>query len=215
MKIAVLRKGHTGLIFIGAAAQWRTLRGKISMVEEEILKKRISIFEKARSVFSFLNKFGFQLSDERPPESIFSRAGWELQYKSDLVTVRIEYYDMELVIVLVKGDIQATYMQIDREIFDNVSGFKGCMFPESKLVDAIDKISSDIQANYKKILSGSTEDWVLIKDIVSDNQRKQAEKYDTWLIEAQNPFAKEKAHLAFRQKDYNRVVELLPRSCME
>ena len=24
-KIAVLRKGHTGLIFIGTAAQWRTL----------------------------------------------------------------------------------------------------------------------------------------------------------------------------------------------
>lgn len=121
---------------------------------------------RAEAAFAFLRDLGFLLGDEWVTGGESYRDGWRLGYASENVTVTVEYLDQQLEVLFMRGNVEADYLMIDRELFGGRSGFAGDQFPPDKVGAAIDAISADIRDNYGPILAGDDEVWSRIERIV-------------------------------------------------
>jgi|GEM_PF-1563034 hypothetical protein len=176
---------------------------------DEYMKLRRRTLDIAALRFAFLTDYGLELTKSELGESISFKDGWEIIFSSKLISVKIAYYDMELIITITKGKIDAPYLLLDFYFYDNQSGFQGVMFPLDKLENAINRISEDIRINYCDILSVEKSIWDRIELIVKDQKQKMKREGKRITLEYSNPLAREKADEAFRNKDYDLVVKLL------
>jgi len=112
-----------------------------------------------KSDSAFLETMGFRLRKEQWPTGDSFKDGFQLTYTGSLVSVVVEYYDMELVIWFQKEREGVPYLFLDQELAANRSGFAGCMFPRNKLAAAVDRMAEDIRLNYEPILRGEKDVW--------------------------------------------------------
>jgi hypothetical protein len=170
-------------------------------------QKMLEACGNARRTFDWLTSLGYQLIEADVSDGDNARYdGWHLSYVFNDLAIRIAYYqDLELIVAIKKGTLETNYLFLDYQLFDNVSGLHGPMFPPDKLSDVTTKISHDLALRYKDILLGKEEWWFRIKRLSEENekqlaqaQRKNAHRFD-----------RSKAAEAFRVKDYAKVVKLL------
>ena len=119
----------------------------------------LHICHAAKDRFAFLETMGLRLTKEQWPTGDSFKDGFHLTYTGSVVSVEIEYYDMELAIWFLKERERVPYLFIDQELASNRSGFAGCMFPRNKLAEAVFKMAEDIRLNYGHILSGDKDVW--------------------------------------------------------
>jgi hypothetical protein len=134
---------------------WGGGRGSSDMV----LKDLIELTLKAKSSFTFLLSSGFSLTSEELPTTDSFKDGFRLVYTSNKITVEIRYYDMEYDVIFTKGNLNISYLNIDKLLFDNKSGLHGNMFPREKLNGVISSTAADIEQNYQSILKGDESIW--------------------------------------------------------
>jgi len=129
---------------------------------DNYLEMRREAYKLTEESFAFLLKLGYQLVEKVIGESPSYKDGFQLVYSSVSIVVMIEYYDMELIITFKRNNNRATYLLLDQKLFNNISGYYGCMFPVDKLKPAIIQISNDIRDNYSTILMGDNDVWLKI-----------------------------------------------------
>ncbi len=122
----------------------------------------LHICHAAKDRFAFLETMGLRLTKEQWPNGDSFKDGFQLTYTASVVSVAIEYYDVELVIWFLKERERVPYLFIDQELASNRSGFAGCMFPRNKLAEAVFKMAEDIRLNYGHILNGDKDVWTNI-----------------------------------------------------
>lgn len=120
----------------------------------------------AKAAFAFLEGLGFLIGDDWVTGGESYRDGWRLGYASETVTVTVEYLDQQLEVLFMRGNVEADYLVIDRELFGWKSGLHGDMFPPDKVGPVIDAIAVDIRDNYGAILRGEDAEWARIERIV-------------------------------------------------
>jgi hypothetical protein len=115
----------------------------------------------AKSAFRFLTVAGFKLTEKRSTGGDSLHDGWRLTYQSREMRVTVEYFDYQFEVRFrPRGSISsATYLAIDRELFDRRSGFGGNMFHGEKLAEAIDRTAADIEQNYSSVLAADPAMW--------------------------------------------------------
>jgi hypothetical protein len=121
---------------------------------------------RAEAAFAFLADLGYLLGDEWVTGGESYRDGWRLGYASETVTITVEYLDQQLGVLFMRGEVEADYLAIDRELFGRRSGLHGDMFPPDKVGSIIDAIAADIRENYCAILRGEDAEWSRIERIV-------------------------------------------------
>ena len=119
----------------------------------------LAICHAAKDQFAFLEAQGLRLTTERWPFGNSFKDGFQLEYTGSLVSVMVEYYDMELVIWFRKSGEKIPYLFVDHELAANRSGFAGCMFERNKLGDAVRIMADDIRLNYRHIIAGDEDIW--------------------------------------------------------
>lgn len=120
----------------------------------------------AEVAFGFLSDLGFVLVERWVTGGNDFRGGWRLTYDSSELRVIVQYLDVEFEVHFRRGELDASYLFIDRELFGRRSGFGGDMFPPQKLASAIDRIADDIRQNYATILAGDVEAWRRIEHLL-------------------------------------------------
>ncbi len=113
----------------------------------------------AKDRFSFLVDAGLSLELEEWPTSNSYRDGFRLHYAGSPVSVRVEYYDQDLVVWFDKGGERIPYLFIDKMLYANKSGFAGCMFGHTKVENVARRIADDVRENYRDILAGDNAIW--------------------------------------------------------
>jgi hypothetical protein len=113
----------------------------------------------AKSHFRFLADYGMTLAVERLPTTDCFKDGFRLDYSGNPISVRVEYYDCEYVILFTRGTETIPYLFIDHHLFGNRSGYAGNMFGREKLQHVILKTSADVASNYQAILKGDDAVW--------------------------------------------------------
>ena len=122
----------------------------------------LHICQATKGRFAFLETMGLRLTEEQWPTGDSFKDGFQLTYTGSVVSVLIEYYDMELVIWFQKERERVPYLFLDQELAANRSGFAGCMFPRNKLAVAVDRMAEDIRLNYDQILRGDKDVWARV-----------------------------------------------------
>ena len=119
----------------------------------------LQICHGAKDRFAFLETMGLRLTKEQWPTGDSFKDGFRLTYTGSVVSVIVEYYEMELVIWFQKEPERVPYLFLDQELAANRSGFAGCMFPRNKLAAALGKMAEDIRLNYDNVLRGDKDVW--------------------------------------------------------
>ena len=104
------------------------------------------------SYFNFLNRFGFNIVAETWPRGNSFKDGFQIIYSKPYLKVIIQYYDMEFDVRFETQNETISFYFIDREFFQNQSGFQGSMFPRNKIQNAAKVIANEIDSNYYRIL---------------------------------------------------------------
>lgn len=113
----------------------------------------------AEAAFGFLADLGFARVERLVTGGDSFRDGWRLTYDSGELLVTVQYMDAQFEVHFRRGELDASYLFLDRELFGRRSGFGGDMFPPQKLASVIDRIADDIRTNYGNILAASPEVW--------------------------------------------------------
>lgn len=113
----------------------------------------------AEAAFSFLSDRGFSRVERFVTGGDGFRDGWRLTYESAELRVTVQYMDAQFEVHFSRGELDASYLFVDRELFGRRSGFGGDMFPPQKLGPVIDRIAGDIRNNYGEVLAASPEVW--------------------------------------------------------
>jgi hypothetical protein len=113
----------------------------------------------AESAFGFLRDRGFRLVDRLVSHGSSYRDGWQLQFASSTVRIRVQYLDMQFEVHFDRAGVHTDYLFVDRERFHRRSGFHGNMFPAQKLGAVIDQVAADIRDNYTQLLDGDAAEW--------------------------------------------------------
>ena len=116
----------------------------------------------AEQAFGFLAALGFILDERWVSGGESYRDGWRLSYRGPRIGVAVEYLDQQLEVRFTRGDLSATYLEMDRDLFGRRSGFDGDMFPPEKLATAMATIAADIRENYGATLAGADPAWARI-----------------------------------------------------
>ena len=117
----------------------------------------------AEIAFGFLADLGFALVERWVTGVNSFRDGWRLTYEGPGTRVVVQYMDAQFDVYIRRGELDASYLFIDRELFGRRSGFGGDMFPPQKLGPVIDRIADDIRRNYGPILAGHDDVWQAIQ----------------------------------------------------
>ena len=113
----------------------------------------------AEAAFSFLDGLGFKVDDRLVTAGNTSRDGWRLSYSSLAMKVVVQYLDSQFEILFIRGETTASYLFLDRYLFDRRSGLHGDMFSPQELAPVVNRIANDIRDHYRSILSDDTEEW--------------------------------------------------------
>jgi hypothetical protein len=113
----------------------------------------------AKQSFSFLTNSGFSLISERCPQTNSFKDGFSFIYRNELISIQIEYYDMEFSVLFIKENHNISYLFIDKHLFSNRSGLQGNMFPRNKLLSVVNRTAIDIEENYQSILNAEDAIW--------------------------------------------------------
>jgi hypothetical protein len=116
----------------------------------------------AEKAFGFLGQLGFTLLERWVTGGESFRDGWRLSYSSPGVRVIVQYLDAQFEVHFTRAGITASYLAIDRDLFDRRSGFHGDMFPPQKLEATMERIADDFREHYDSILSGDEAEWTRI-----------------------------------------------------
>lgn len=126
----------------------------------------------AQEEFEFLLELEFILSEKKEPTGESHKDGWILTYTREPLEVDVRYLGAEFEVEFRLGEAKATYLLLDRFLFEGASGYGGCMFSGEKLEKAIRNIANDIKTNYSKVLKGDNEVW--------DGIREHTRSLDIW-----------------------------------
>jgi hypothetical protein len=130
--------------------------------EEQVAHPIQASTQVAEKAFGFLVQLGFTLVERWVTGGESFRDGWRLSYSSPEVCVTVQYLDAQFEVHFTKSGTSASYLAIDRDLFDRRSGFHGDMFPPQKLEAAMERIAGDIREYYETILFGNEGEWTRI-----------------------------------------------------
>jgi hypothetical protein len=116
----------------------------------------------AATAFAFLASMDFTLEERWVTGGDSFRDGWRLSYVSPKTRLVVQYMDMQFEVQFVRGELTATYLELDRDLFGRRSGFHGDMFPPDKLERAVQTIAEDVRQNYEAILLGEDGAWLRV-----------------------------------------------------
>jgi hypothetical protein len=122
--------------------------------------------ELVETAFAFLAPLGFELKDRWVTDGDSFRDGWRLIYSHQHVEVLAQYLDSQFEVEFKRGDVSATYLKVDRELFARRSGYHGDMFDPDELVRVIPRIADDIRTNYGLLLAGDDAEWDRIRRLM-------------------------------------------------
>jgi hypothetical protein len=83
----------------------------------------------AEKEFDFLAGLGFALQERWVTGGESFRDGWRLTFLGPTIKVVVQYLDAQFEVHFVRGDLDISYLEIDRDLFARRSGFHGDMFP--------------------------------------------------------------------------------------
>lgn len=177
---------------------------------DQYLIRRKETFENAKNAFLFLKESGYEIVFEDLGKSISFKDGWKFIYSSVNSKVEIKYYDVVLEIIFSKDKISIDYFTLDYYFFNNSSGFSGQMFSSfNELNSAISRIAEDIKLNYFAVYSNEKTVWDKIRKLFEDLKIQNDAENTRIALELANPHAREKADKEFKNKNYEKVIELL------
>jgi hypothetical protein len=113
----------------------------------------------AEKEFNFLARLGFALQERWVTGGESFRDGWRLTFLGPKIKVVVQYMDAQFEVHFVRGDLDVSYLEMDRDLFARRSGFHGDMFPPQKLEAAVTRIAADIRANYGPVLGADDGEW--------------------------------------------------------
>lgn len=119
----------------------------------------------AEEQFGFLLRLGYTLEERWVTGGDSFRDGWRLTFAAPAMKVIVQYLDAQFEVHFVRARLDASYLEIDRDMYARRSGFHGDMFPPEKLAAAITRIAADIEANYVLLLSGGDGEWTKIAQL--------------------------------------------------
>lgn len=117
----------------------------------------------AEKEFGFLAQLGFVRDERLVTGGESFRDGWRLTFIGPKTKVVVQYMDAQFEVHFVQGQLEASYLEMDRDLHARRSGFHGDMFPPQKLEAAVTRIAADIRANYGSVLSGDRDEWARIE----------------------------------------------------
>jgi hypothetical protein len=177
---------------------------------EDWRAKLVALRDEAERLFEFLVDRGWHLRERGlRAENNARYDGWHLVYGGPLVSVRLDYYEMEFVVTLSKGTVDASYLLLDSELFAGASGLAGSMFYVDRLGAVLPRIASDLRANYAAILDGADHPWSRIAELAEARDRAVRARSKELTIECATGRARQQAAVAFTEKRYEEVVRLL------
>jgi hypothetical protein len=137
------------------------------------MNTRYQFLSHTKENFGFLSTLGYRINSEHEGTYASFKDGFDISYSSSDLTIRVAYYDMELEVIFQKGRIHVPYLFLDINLFSNISGLAGSMFPHDKLASVIESIARDIRTNYESILFGNEAIWMKIEKLVMAPKEKK------------------------------------------